>query len=574
MILLSAKPEKAIEDLLKALGIPSAAYWARQIVLMWGLKAWDHIQAAPYELLSILPAEYFPRVDRLALHLGSPRANPSRVLYGVLAAISRAENEGHVFLPLEQALRQSMADLRLPQNQIGEVLIRAMAKSNVLALDEGRLYRGRYLTFEEGIAQDLVRRLTRRRQPLTYTPKGNLPLDPAQIRAIEMALCEPVSIITGPPGSGKTTITREITRALRRAGKRVMLAAPTGRAARVMGAATGMDAATVHRLIRIGMEHPLNFYGVDDLPADVVIVDEASMLDTGLLYHTLMALRPGARIIFIGDADQLPSVNPGICLRDMINSGVIPFVRLTEIHRQKKNSGIVKAAMAINEGRMPTGGGGFGLIEVRRATTARDQILAFIAAVRKHRGDEIDTRVMAAMYRGVAGIDQLNLLMQEKFNRDGFPLPFGGVPLRIGDPVTCTENDRRFEVYNGETGIVMGFNERRQAVHVHFEGRANTTTNYPLHRLKLAYASSVHKMQGSQTIAGALPVLGEHSRMLDRTLIYTAITRARDHFLMVADPEVLAGAIARVNAFNRNAGLSERLRRHADQAGVPVRPVA
>jgi exodeoxyribonuclease V alpha subunit len=389
-----------------------------------------------------------------------------------------------------------------------------------------------------------------------------------QVRALVEAVRAKVVVITGGPGTGKTTLVNALVRVFERKVRRLQLCAPTGRAAKRLHEATGREAKTIHRLLEFNPstmtftrceEHPLD--------ADIVIVDEVSMVDLLVFCSTLVALPDACRLILVGDVDQLPSVGPGNVLSDVIESGVIPVVRLTEIYRQERESLIVLNAHRINDGEMPRirPEGETGDFYFHECDDPEDAL----AVIKKLVADRIprrfgfrapqDIQVLTPMHKGVLGSQRLNEELQELLN-PGDGLFRGSRQFRVGDKVMQIQNSYERDVFNGDIGWVSGWDDERREVTVRFDGRDVTYDVNDLDELVLAYACSIHKSQGNEFPAVVIPLHTQHYVMLRRNLLYTAITRGKHLVVVVGSRRALAVAVRNRQERGRHSRLAERLR--------------
>lgn len=394
------------------------------------------------------------------------------------------------------------------------------------------------------------------------------PLAAAQREAIAEALRRRLLIVTGGPGTGKTTLVRGILAALEPQALKVELAAPTGRAARRLGESTGAEARTLHRLLEAQPDRAFRRNAERPIDCDLLIVDEASMIDTPLMAGLLDALPPEAALLVVGDVDQLPSIGPGQVLADLIDSGVLPVLRLTEIFRQSTESSIVANAHRINHGELPVFAragadlSDFYGIRVESPEDGAAKLLDLVVRrIPERFGYEAmaDVQVLTPVNRGPLGTKALNELLQSHLN----PLPAtslerGGQRFGIGDKVMQLENDYEREVYNGDVGLVTGVDARAGTLQVTIDGRDLQVAGEDLDRLTLAYATTVHKAQGSEYPAIVMPLVRHHGRMLRRDLLYTAITRAKHLVVLLTEPESLERAVT-AGGHARHTLLRQRL---------------
>jgi exodeoxyribonuclease V alpha subunit len=397
---------------------------------------------------------------------------------------------------------------------------------------------------------------------------ASVELVPRQLEAIRAAANAKVMVITGGPGTGKTTIIQAILHVFTALRATIHLAAPTGRAAKRMAEATGRKAFTIHRLLEYSIQKG-GFQRNTESPlkTNLVIVDETSMVDTLLLAHLLAGVPRSARLILVGDVHQLPSVGPGNVLGDIIASGIVPVVELKEIYRQARASQIVINAHAVNAGRMPlldppATDSDFYFVERATPEQARDTITHLVADRIPHRFglDPVDDiQVLAPMHRGTAGADELNRVLQAALNPQGAEIVRGGRIFRLNDKVMQIRNNYDKEVYNGDVGRITALQEGGQGLEVTYDGLIVPYELAELDEIISAYAVSVHKSQGSEFPAVVIPILTQHYVLLQRNLIYTAITRGRRLVVLVGTRKALAMAVGRNDQRKRHTGLCRRL---------------
>jgi exodeoxyribonuclease V alpha subunit len=391
----------------------------------------------------------------------------------------------------------------------------------------------------------------------------------SQAAAVVQAIRSKLLIVTGGPGTGKTTLVRGILAALADQDLSILLAAPTGRAARRLAESTGREARTLHRLLEADPQRGFRRHAARPVEADLVIVDEASMIDTQLMAALLEALPAEAALILVGDVDQLPSIGPGQVLADLIAAGRVPVIRLVEIFRQAAESGIVRNAHRINRGELPLFGrpeeglADFYGIRVAGPEDAEDKLIELLTVRIPERFglDSLgEVQVLTPMNRGRMGTQALNELLAAQLNPDPpLVLTRGRTRFALGDKVMQLENDYEREVYNGDVGRVVGADPGTQRLEVSIEGRVLRYQGDELDQLAVAYAVTVHKAQGSEYPAVVLPLLRQHGRMLRRNLLYTAITRARRLVVLLTEPDALERAVGNLGDLRRTTLLRHHL---------------
>jgi exodeoxyribonuclease V alpha subunit len=546
--------------------IGTANAW--RIYRQYGPESVARIRENPYRLAEEVYGIGFRTADRVAASLGLATDSPARCQAGLLFALGQAE--GHTCLPQGELLERSAALLELPEERLQDPLSELAASGRVV-LEEGFAYLPVLHASESGIAMLLRRLALAPRAPLSADPEKDiaraqadlgLALDPPQAEALAAALREKVLVLTGGPGTGKTTILRALVAAL--SGRRVLLAAPTGRAAKRLQESSGLEARTIHRLLeydrrtggfRKGPSEPLD--------CDLLVVDEASMVDTVLMHQLLRALPDAAGLLLVGDADQLPSVGPGNVLRDVIASGRIPVRELTQIFRQAASSRIVTNAHRIRAGRMPEAGGqDFYFIEQESPEKAARIILQLVTEriPRRFGLDPLeDIQVLSPMHKGEVGVENLNALLQAALNPGAAALRRGARKLCAGDKVLQLRNDYEKEVFNGDIGRIRSLDPESQEAEIVFDGRPVRYEPAELDEISLAYAVSVHKAQGGEFPAVILPVMTQHYVLLQRNLLYTGVTRGRRLVVLVGTRRALHIALSRAGAGSRYTGLTRRL---------------
>ncbi|MEE3420268.1 MAG: AAA family ATPase [Lachnospiraceae bacterium] len=409
-------------------------------------------------------------------------------------------------------------------------------------------------------------RVSTQNLPEKIAKRTGMQYDEIQMQAILTAVNSKILILTGGPGTGKTTTTLGILTAFRDAGASILLAAPTGRAAKRLSETTGMEAKTIHRLLEVKPPEGYQKNEENPLKGDVLIVDECSMIDIMLMYNLLKAVPDTMRVIFVGDIDQLPSVGAGNVLRDMMDSGCFPVVRLTRIFRQAEKSRIILNAHRINAGELPDMSNGrtadfFFMTEEdpdRAAATIVDLVKTKLA--RYYRTPSSEIQVLTPMQRGVVGAANMNQLLQKAINPEGYELKRGGISYREGDKVMQIRNNYDKEVFNGDIGVISHVNVIDKELSVSFDGRDVNYDSTELDELVLAYATTIHKAQGSEYPIVVMPIMMTHYIMLQRNLLYTGITRARKIIVLVGQKKAVACAVHNVTVNDRNTRLASRIR--------------
>ncbi len=555
--------------------------FAVRIYKQYGDRSIAVVTENPYRLALDVFGIGFKTADRIAARIGVSPASPERAQAGLLHVLGEASDEGHVFLPRGRLVERAAALLAV-EAPVVEAAIDALALARAVAVvategDEAGIYLASLEAAERGLASGLLALLATPARPIEidveralawYEAAAGITLAPEQGEAIGRAATEKLLVVTGGPGTGKTTLVNGIIRILEKKGRRILLAAPTGRAAKRLAETTGREARTLHRLLEF--DPKAGGFARDrhrPLEADLVIVDEASMLDVVLAYALVKALPPACQLVLVGDVDQLPSVGPGSVLGDLIGSGVAPVVRLSRIFRQAEASLIVVNAHRVNRGEMPElraqgAGADFFFVEAEEpeAVLAALERLVAERIPRRFGFDPVDdVQVLTPMHRGLLGAAALNAELQALLNPSGAAVVRGGRLFRVGDKVMQTRNNYDLDVYNGDIGRIAAVDEVERTVAVRFDGRAVTYDGADLDELVLAYACSVHKAQGSEYPCVVVPVHTQHYVMLRRNLLYTAITRGRRLVVLVGSRRALAIAVKNRRVEPRFTRLAERL---------------
>ncbi len=559
--------------------------YAGKIFKLYGNAAQARIQANPYELAYEIRGIGFKTADNMALRLGFAPDSPQRVQAALVYVLFTMGDQGHMFAPKDALFERTAAMLGEVSCEVLEeglgaleelkrVKVEALAAQNI----ESAVYLRHFYALEVEIAQRLRDLATHPGAGLRGKVEKLLPrlesearlqLSPEQRQAAVDACANKVFVITGGPGTGKTTITRMVVTALDKLSLKVKLAAPTGRAAKRLAEATGFPAATLHRLLQSTPDGSFALGEDNKLKTDVLLVDEASMLDARLCAHMLRALPWTARLILVGDADQLPSVGAGNVLGDILGSQAVGSARLTRIFRQAQQSMIVVNAHRINQGLFPQAASkpppeaDFFWVEQDDPAIVRDMIAGLVCdrIPRVYGLDPMrDVQVLSPMHKGEAGTQALNETLRARLNPKGPEVVRGSVRFRLGDRVLQTKNDYEKDVFNGDLGNIVDVDPGEGEVLVSFDGRSVAYDRTELDELAPAYAISIHKSQGSEYPAVVVPLLTQHYVMLRRNLIYTALTRAKRLAVLIGSRRALNLGLRNAGGERRYTHLNYRLR--------------
>ena len=583
---------------------------ATKIFKTYGNESIQIVQENPYRLADDIWGIGFRTADTIAEKMGFDHEKYVRLRSGILYTLNRLSEEGHCYaerdqliqkgtelLSVEEGLLQMTLDEMIRQKDVITEALPVQGRGSpaetlpetpspdpgltALSMTDPEQTAGRaiYLPpffFSEtgtarrlralmdgpgGAAMDtagLAERISRR---------TGMVYDEIQMQAILQAVRSKILILTGGPGTGKTTTTLGIITAFRETGARILLAAPTGRAAKRLSESTGMEAKTIHRLLETKPPEGYQRNEENPLQGDVLIVDECSMIDIMLMYNLLKAVPDSMRLILVGDVDQLPSVGPGNVLRDMIESGCFPVIRLTRIFRQARESRIILNAHRINAGKMPDLSNGrytdFFFMQQEDPEAALATIVDLVRSKLSsyYKVPSIEIQVLTPMQRGVIGAANLNQALQEAVNPGGSGLKRSGYLYRTGDKVMQIRNNYDKEVFNGDIGFIQSIDMEEKTLTVSFDGRSVDYDATELDELVLAYATTIHKAQGAEFPIVVMPVMMNHFVMLQRNLIYTGVTRAKRILVLVGTRKALAYAVQHMTVDQRNTMLRERLQR-------------
>lgn len=566
------KDIKEVMVFLQGYGVSTA--FAAKIYRKYEKESIAKVKENPYQLADDIWGIGFKTADGIASKMGYEKNDPRRCRSGILYTLNELAEEGHVYAEPEQLVDAAVKLLDAEESPVRQALA-SMIEANDVVLDNEVIYLPPFYHAENGSAkrlQSLLSDTSLFNADIAAEPEakygdkpGDIVHDEVQLAAIQKALDSKVMVLTGGPGTGKTTTTQGIIAAFKARHMSILLAAPTGRAAKRMTEATGMEAKTIHRLLEY---NPMDGYKRNDanpLDGDALIVDECSMIDILLFYNLMKAIPSNMRLILVGDIDQLPSVGAGNVLRDIIDSQQIPVVRLTRIFRQAQSSRIVMNAHAINAGKFPNIKNGldtdFFFINQEDADEMVKLIIGLVRdrLPKKYGYPPKEIQVLTPMQRGTVGAGNLNIELQNALNPTGPSLARGGYTFRQGDKVMQIRNNYDKNVFNGDIGYITAVDTNERTLTVTFDSRLVEYDITELDEIVLAYAVTIHKSQGSEFPVVVMPVTMMHFVMLQRNLIYTGITRAKKICVLVGTTKALAYAIRNNTVSKRNTKFKERL---------------
>ncbi len=591
--------QKEIRDVMLFLqGHGVSSGYATKIFKQYGNRSIQVVKENPYRLATDIFGIGFVTADHIAERLGFDKNSKLRAEAGILYVLHQLADEGNVYYPYEPLMDKCKEILEVE----GEIIVKAVdaiAIARKIVIEKineatGELkenmgvYLAKFHVTETGIARQIkalieapksIRSFDSNKATSWVQERLSIELAENQVQALRSAAENKVLVITGGPGTGKTTIINALLKIFSGLKVRIMLAAPTGRAAKRMYEATGYEAKTIHRLLEYSIQKG-GFQKDDEQPldCDLIIVDEASMIDTILMYHLLKAIPLKATFILVGDVNQLPSVGAGNVLRDIIASDVIPVVRLNEIFRQAKESQIIVNAHKINNGILPsfTPSGprdDFYFIEQEDPEDVLRIILELVSdrVPRRFGFDPVDDiQVLSPMHKGTVGAGNLNLELQRRLNPCQEGVTRGNRAFRTGDKVMQIKNNYDKEVFNGDIGRIARVDPEMREIDISFDGRNVPYDFTDLDEIVLAYAVSVHKSQGSEYPAVIIPILTQHYMLLQRNLIYTAVTRGKKLVIVIGTKKALAIGVRNDKTRKRYTFLEQRLR-NSDCLGFPGR---
>ena len=571
--------EKQVNDIaydLEQHGV--AGRYASRLLQKYGDDVHYVLTEEPYRMIAEIDGIGFKTADQIALAYGMDRQDPQRLSAGLTYVLRTMTQNGHVCIPDTELVRRAAFILQADALGLHDILREAIEVGQLCTADfEGTLYVYTPEAYEEEeyIAGRIGEMGNMKPLPMqTYVQlfldrwqdARHFELADKQREAVEKSLQSGLTVITGGPGTGKTTVVQTIIRLAEQEGLRILLCAPTGRAAKRLAETTQRKAKTIHRLLvpdgHVGAMQVFEYNETKMLPADLVIVDEVSMLDMEMMYHLLSALKPQCRCILVGDADQLPSVGAGAVMHDIIASGQGPGVRLDTIFRQKEGGRIVTNAHLINSGRLPVVNEDteFRFVEIDNEADGAEKISALYNSELLETGDKFAVQVLSPMYKNPCGVDNLNQLIQERFNPPAegkAELKGKNVVFRVGDKVMQKHNDYEKGVFNGDMGEIFAI--QKDMVYVRYPEQDVKYEGQEVDEITLAYAITVHKSQGSEYHTVIMVLVNSHAIMLQRNLFYTAVTRAKRKVILVGTKRAVQTAVQNQRTSRRFTLLIPRL---------------
>ncbi len=585
---------------------------ATKIFKTYGSDSISVVQENPYRLADDIWGIGFKTADTIAEKMGIEKDRFIRLRSGILYTLNKLSENGHCYAVREQLIRTAGQLLEVEEAEL-EITLDEMLRTEDVIREEDAIYLPPFFFSETGCAKRLLKLLMAERRvkmdldavmervmgrterdqetdtadDADVAPHrmqeeetlGQITYDEVQLEAIRVAVSSKVMVLTGGPGTGKTTTTMGIIAAYRAAGCKIILAAPTGRAAKRMSEATGMEAKTIHRLLEYKPPEGYQRKEENPLEGDVLILDECSMIDIMLMYNLLKALPAHMTLIMVGDTDQLPSVGAGNVLGDIISSERIPVVRLSRIFRQAQGSRIVTNAHRINKGEQIDMRGGRDSDFFFAAKETNEEVVELVVKYctenlpRYYHVDALqDIQVLTPMQRGVCGAANLNQVLQEAMNPGSILLRRGGMQYRLHDKVMQIRNDYDKEVFNGDIGVINHVDMEERELTVNFDGREVVYDVSELEELTLAYATTIHKSQGSEYPIVVMPFTMSHYVMLQRNLLYTGVTRAKKILVLVGEKKAVWYAIKNETTADRNTKLAMRLQEDSVESRIVARP--
>ena len=581
----SWKKHKNIREVmifLQSYGISNT--YATKIYNNYGDNSINVIKVNPYRLSEDIFGIGFKTADKIALKTGIEKDSLFRIKAGIIHLLKSAENEGHCYFPYEEFIEIAENFLCTELGKIIDALSKLEGDGRIIIVKDNvsKVYLASIYNAEKYVSEKILALLGDEMEHKmrgskkdgicdlinNLAAKERIILDDIQIKAIEKAVTEKILVITGSPGTGKSTILNFVIKIFEKENKSVLLGAPTGRASKRLYETTGKEAKTIHRLLNYNPK--LNKFLKNEknpINADIVIIDEASMLDIRLMRNLLLAIKPQTCVIFVGDVDQLPAVGPGNVLSDIIRSGIVPVIELKNIYRQEGESLIIHNAHKVRDGQFPYIGkpknNDFFFIEKDEPEEVVDLILNLLTKrIPKsfNYNPLYDVQVLVPTNKGIVGVNNLNSKIQDTLNFNSQKVLRGSVQYRLNDKVIQLKNNYEKDVYNGDIGFISGIDMEMEEITVNFDGRTVDYSFFELDEISLSYAISIHKSQGSEFKCVIIPILTSHYMLLQRNLLYTAITRARELAVIVGSKKAIGMAVNRNIVEKRYTSLKELLR--------------
>ncbi|TET14300.1 MAG: ATP-dependent RecD-like DNA helicase [Actinobacteria bacterium] len=585
LIFKSWKKHKNIREVmifLQSYGISNT--YATKIYNNYGDNSINVIKVNPYRLSEDIFGIGFKTADKIALKTGIEKDSLFRIKAGIIHLLKSAEDDGHCYLPYEEFIEIAEDFLCTELGKITDALSKLEGEGRIIIVkdDISKVYLASIYNAEKYVSEKILAILSHEMEPKireskkdgiydlinNLAAKERIILDDIQMKAIEKAVTEKILVITGSPGTGKSTILNFVIKIFEKENKSVLLGAPTGRASKRLYEATGKEAKTIHRLLNY--KQKLNKFLKNEknpVDADMVIIDEASMMDIRLMRNLLLAIKPQTGVIFVGDVDQLPAVGPGNVLSDIIGSGIVPVIELKKIYRQEGESLIIYNAHKVRDGQFPYIGkpknNDFFFIEKNEPEEVVDLILNLLTQrIPKsfNYNPLYDVQVIVPTNKGIVGVNNLNSRIQDILNFNSQKVLRGSVQYRLNDKVMQLKNNYGKDVYNGDIGFISGIDMEMEEITVNFDGRNVDYSFFELDELSLSYAISIHKSQGSEFKCVIIPLLTSHYMLLQRNLLYTAITRAKELAVIVGSKKAIGMAVNRNIVEKRYTSLKGLLR--------------
>lgn len=568
------KEIKNVMLFLQSHGVSTA--FAVKIFKTYGSDSIKIVKENPYRLADDIWGIGFRTADKIAQNMGYDKESYARIRSGIMYALNEFANDGHCFAKKDELVNKASELLGVELEKVETAIQHMLEEKSVIMEEDDAVYLPPFYYSEVGVARRIREIIETKSMYSFYNFDGiiedlqrecNIQYDEVQIEAIRKAVVSKFMVLTGGPGTGKTTTTLAIIKVFQKLGATVLLAAPTGRAAKRMSEATGMEAKTIHRLLEYSPQDGYKKNDDNPLECDVLIIDETSMIDIILMYNLLKAVSNNTVVILVGDVDQLPSVGAGNVLKDIIESGMVTVVRLMRIFRQAMGSAIVTNAHKINHGEYPVLKGGknsnFFFIEEEDP----EKIVELVRELCSKRlpgyykiNPLNDIQVLCPMQKGVVGAQNLNTVLQETLNPCDISIKYGGTIYKLNDRVMQIKNNYDKNVFNGDMGIITDIDQEEKTVRIKFDDAEVEYDVTELDEVTLAYAVTVHKSQGSEYNFVVAPFTMQHYMMLQRNLLYTCVTRAKKVLVLIGSKKALGCCIRNSRSMDRNTKLAQRLK--------------